>query len=449
MKQYNFRITLIISIVLLSCSSGVCQDTVPIRKHAFYEDSIIPNLMHSLFDIKKKLLKVISPVQRKHLLSVKFKIDTANTGLMINSNSNTNTITVGVGIIKAVARDQLAYDISMDAVSSPNILGIDLSPELRKPRFYDFYRRYLYQISDTINLLNEAELDEDEMDAVQNWEGSEKFRWDFQKRIIYIVLHEFGHQLQEYSAKAEKISSGNQSLDRQRAQLAKLEFQCDSFVYSVMPKLHLVPIYYTNIIQVLANLRENRIMTQSDMLRRKKLFIALNARNCKQLYKNSNIDCDALKREVEYADKDLRIEQRNYDKELSGYQKVTNREFVADPINCYVLGYAYLKGVGPMAKNIDSAKYYFMRASDICINTMGAGIDTNKLKSKTEKIAFELSSLIAGKILANDRNQDCYLYYKRSSMISIYFPKEEYYDRLLARTQKQFAIKDKKTTLPP
>jgi hypothetical protein len=402
-----------------------------------YEDSIASNFKYAIADIKKKLSRILPANQQKLLRRVKVTLDTTYFGLELNSSSTDRTINYNWGIFKTFSRDQLAYFLSQNQGISGDIMDI-FNVSFNRPNFYYLYSTYLNRISVDIDIKEQAELDEEQLIFLQNSESSDKFRWVYKRRLVFAFLHEFYHQVQNYDRL--KIGIENSKLTRQQKndKLLQLEIDADAYTYRIAPKLKIVPVNYTEVVHLFGVFRGNKLLTEAELNKRKQAYLTLLVKNCKIDLAKLGYDCQALRREVRYARNDMEDEQAFFDFQKKTFAKRTEAVMNKDIGKLYHVGNVFLYRNTLVAKNLDSAFYYLSLVSLIGKEKFP---ESDSLYTSKLKDMFELSSLLAGKILElNKKDARALEYYTLAKRVSRYMPRD-FYDRMIERVSMKYKEK--------
>jgi hypothetical protein len=438
MKSHQINLRLLALIQVLFCcnhnylhAQGNQATTTRTRIHfTYYDDSVAANFKYAMKDIKQKVRTVLPAKFIPYLDRVRVVLDTSFFGLQLNSDSRKHIITYNWGIFKTLTRDQLAYQISNPKEMTDNLLELSCITDFNRPYFYKFYSDYLSKISDTIDVSIQAELDTDKIAQLDCLQQDPDFRWIYKRRAVYTFLHEFYHQVQDYTNELIRLNnSKNLSYDQKRKIIEKYEEAADAFVFQIAPKLRMRPTNYSEIPFLFRIFKERQFDTEIDLMKRQKVYFELLEKNCPNLLSKQGYDCDALAREVRLQQNDIDKENIEVSEEKASYDSrfsSVKNENIKDLFNT---GRAFLIRNTLVVKNIDSALYYFSKASDIGLKKYDSKMLTNDRK------VYELSSLVAGKILElGKKNQSCLIYYNRARNIHYYF-KEDFYASLITRLE--------------
>ncbi|WP_439695838.1 hypothetical protein ACFGVS_23685 [Mucilaginibacter sp. AW1-7] len=432
-KLISFSLPLIVTFVCsnhFSSRAQVIQNPALQEKPHFiyYDDSVATYFNDAMKDIKRKVKTVLPSKYIPYLNRVKVILDTVGFGLQLNSDSKKHTITYNWGVFKTLTRDQLAYEISNPKEMTDNLMEIPCVTNFERPYFYKFYSDYLSKMTDNIDIAIQAELDTEKTEQLDCLQQAPDFRWIYKRRIVYTFLHEFYHQIQNYTDVLSKLNNSTTiSYDEKRKIIEKYEEAADAFVFRIAPKLRLRPTNYSEIPFLFRIFKERQFDTAIDLMKRQKVYFELLEKNCPVMLSKQGYDCAALAREVKLQQNDIDNENFEVAREKTSYDLRFEAMKNENLQQLFDTGKSFLVRNTLVIKNIDSALYYFTKTSEI-----GSRMPSEKANVTNRRI-YELSSLIAGKILELNKNdKDCLTFYNRAKNIHYYF-KEDFYASLISR----------------
>lgn len=168
------------------------------------------------------------------------------------SNSKTKDIKISRGLLNWIVRSSVCQ-------------MIDLSPRFNR-RFMPFYLNTYPKIielypSFAVKSLPEdvAHLSKNEKDALFSKCDTNEFGWLIKSRILFIYLHEIGHQLHDYTKESDKIySKYGQDKIRRDSALLQLEMNADMYAINSMIKIGVDPLEIENVHSFLIMTREKK-----------------------------------------------------------------------------------------------------------------------------------------------------------------------------------------------
>lgn len=384
------------------------------------ERMIVNDFDFAMKDIKSKLISDgnFTAKQRRLLIKVKETLDSSIESFDITSNSDTKIITYNKYAWIAIYRFLISKEISKtmidrDIESDFTLDGIDYN----RNNFYNFYNYFLKWLPENIDVIQQAELNDVQLESLQSYIEDEPFKFSVKRLIVLIYLHEFYHQVQEVNRKKQNIYKLNSSQTIKDSLYLNLEKECDSFALFKAYDIRILPENYIETFDVINSFKHNRSAMNIDILKRK-IFFYQKLYDAKDVFNEPYLrryDLPLLIQIINNTNRELNS-VKNVSLSLTQFKNTANKD--NDIEKYFSLGYLYLVDNPSISvKNIDSSLVYFEKAAKINIGT------NNTLLSIQER-----SLLSAGKIyeIVKKDKKMALQNYIEASKIAIYFPKEFY-----------------------
>jgi hypothetical protein len=383
-----------------------------------YEDAMATHYFHAwIRNIKSHISPVLSPANQKLLEEIHVILDsTSSEGYTVNSNSDERTITFGVNLVRSLARFTIAQYISFDTAA------FNLS------RFSGLYTSDYPYLNRSILPEDAAALNAEQKRHLFSVVGTDEFAWKIQGKLLVLFLHEFFHQVQQYSKITAKLSTRYPNKKMREAFLLDLEMSADTFAISTVGKAGLNVTEYMDAFTIFVHVREGIFPTIDQLTKRQ-----INA----YTYVIWGMDCKARPQPI----------CEKMQKQRDGYQKLyrhyadlhakehlltMRKKAVAQKnlFDLYNLGDFYFKGTSEHVADMDSAIYFYSLGASVTplSPATGSGVQPDR-----QLEIIEYCALLAGKIYEihkKDRAK-AQLYIEKAKSISKMFP-AEYYEKIIA-----------------
>ena len=395
-----------------------------------YEKWVIEHYFYKyIANIKAHVQPLLSEKELKALNHTEVFLDTDDTvSYTAFSNTDVHKITFSSNLVRYLVKFSVLEQIE------------------RNPSFFNRKRFSMFFISNYPYLTTkpypeeEAELTSIQMDSLFKICEEDKFSFTITKKILFVYLHEFYHQLQNYNTVYRKIDEKRIPQSVKDSLLLNLEFDADRYALDKIANLHIDSVFdpteYSDVLTFFAEIKENYFFTSEQIVDRilNYYYFCFSALNCKMEISDDTICNKVLSNIVSY-----KILQNFYLRISSteNLENIRNKAFIdSDLISLYNLGDFYFKGTSKHVMNIDSALLCYETASHLPQNgaLYGAKDEVQYLN------IVEYCCLMAGKIyqfklLNLNKSLE---YYEKAKSISLMFP-QQYYIELNKKIKEQIS----------
>jgi hypothetical protein len=393
---------------------GYCQTKT-------YEDWVVDRYFSKFIEnINSHLAPILNEKEKKVVSNTKVFIDSLSTGYLVNSDSKNKTITFSKNLIKALVRYSVATLIE------EKDLNFD------RKRFAGFYLSIYQFISPDTYPEDAAELSVKEKKILEKVGETDEFSWTIVQKIMFIYLHELGHQNHDYTRKAKRIKSKRRLAKHADSLLLNLEYDADGYAVDKIAKMDLNPLDFEEALTFFFFIKEKTFPVAQQIVSRKVVMMkyCYNNFGCQKIQDSL---CQRIQRRVDDWTQLHSFYQMLYEpKNLMNIS--TNALNSQNAHDLYNLADFYLKGSTDHVANIDTALFYYERIANLDINS-GNLYGTRNTKQLIDII--EYSQVVSGKIyecLKEDLKKALELYSNAEQHSS--FLSRNYYLRLIDRINR-------------